>query len=49
MRKIVVLEEGDFIISIPSTGKSVVVKDNNLYVSEGTNYPLGEIEIEREI
>ena len=48
MRKIVVFEEGDFVISIPSTGKSVVVKDNNLYVSEGSNYPLGEIEIERE-
>ena len=42
MKKLVILEEGDFVLSLPKIGKTVVVQNNNLYISEDSNYP-GEI------
>lgn len=39
MKKITILEEGDFVISIPSVRKTVIVQGKEIYIYDGNTYP----------
>ena len=53
MKKFVIIEDGDFSISIPEARKTIIVQNKEIYISDTSNYPgdigytkLGEIEKE---
>jgi hypothetical protein len=53
MKKFVILEDGDFCISIPEARKTIIVQNKEIYISDTNSYPgdieytkLGEIEKE---
>ena len=39
MKKITILEKGDFVISIPEARKTIIVQGKEIYVSDGNSYP----------
>lgn len=39
MKKITVLEEGDFVISIPNARKTIIVQGKEIYIYDGNTYP----------
>jgi hypothetical protein len=43
MKKFVILEEGDFCISLPGARKTIIVQNKEVYISDTNSYP-GDIE-----